>query len=217
MKIKLPKIFQRKKQLSSWELEMTTILERQVYDVSCFFHDIPYRSLMKKNGAERYISKMALDINELNSVLNQYPNVLYEPLDDVYLLMRYLATINETVINDLLLWGWRGAVIASWLISLKPDECYLESLLRIKGKYEENDWFVCIAIAEIQNGATEHHQIHKHIKTVRENVLDKLPKGKELPEPDFLIFEHSKKIVKMYRKYGAEKTISYIKQLKESS
>lgn len=216
MKIKLPKLFQRKK-LSSWELEMMKIIERQVYDVSCFFQDIPYMRLMKKSGAETYISKMALDVGELKTVLNQYPNVLYEPLDDVYLLMRYLATTNETVINDLLLLGWRGAVIASWLISLKPDDCYLEALLKIKGKYTENDWLVCIAIAEIQNELTDNHQIHKDIKTVREHLLDKLPSAKELPKPDFLIFEHSKKIEKMYKKHGAEKTILYIQELKNKS
>lgn len=111
---------------------------------------VPYMRLAKPATAARYIEKLAADASELESVLIRYPAVLYEPLDDHYVLMRALGVLNESLVSDLTVhYTWRGIVWAAWLAALAPSAAYRTALLAARSRAPHNQWLVDLALSEI--------------------------------------------------------------------
>ncbi len=186
-----------------------------LFALSTFIENVPYLQLKSSDYFEEYVAKMATDIIELEDILNQYPNVLYQPLDEVYLLMRYVASINTEIISDLLTYfNWRGVVIASWLILFAPKKEYLQLLQTIENQYEFNDWLVKIAIAEIQGEKIANQKLQTDIKIIREAIIDKLPTPIQFPTANNSLFAKRDEIYAYFKKHGTNKTIEYINRLK---
>lgn len=120
-------------------------------DVVRMIADLQYMRVMGVSGAKRHVAKLARDAVELKGVLSQYPRVRYQPLDDHYVLLKYLAAFNVNVLADLCSgeYSWRGIVIAGWLASLKPSRDYLDHLSSVSATaYPHNAWLIRLAMAE---------------------------------------------------------------------
>jgi hypothetical protein len=113
--------------------------------------DLQYTRIMKVSGAKQCTSELVRDAVELKSVLAQYPQIRYEPLDYHYVLLKYLAAFDVSVLADLCsgAYSWRGIVIAGWLASLSPSNVYIDHLSSVSATaYPHNFWFIRLAIAE---------------------------------------------------------------------
>ena len=120
-------------------------------DVVRMIADLQHMRVMGVSGAKRHVAKLARDAVELKGVLSQYPRVRYQPLDDHYVLLKYLAAFNVNVLADLCSgeYSWRGIVIAGWLASLKPSRDYLDHLSSVSATaYPHNAWLIRLAMAE---------------------------------------------------------------------
>ncbi|MDR6841429.1 hypothetical protein [Pseudoxanthomonas sacheonensis] len=113
---------------------------------------IPYVTLAKQGNAKRHVERLVRDAEELESMLLRYPQVKYEPLDPHYVLLKCMANLDATFIDDLCNhFDWRGVVFAGWFAALRPDITYRESLVAALGKSQRNDWLLELALAEIDN------------------------------------------------------------------
>ena len=63
------------------------VVVRMITDLQC-------TRIMKVSGAKQRTSELVRDAVELKSVLAQYPQIRYEPLDYHYVLLKYLAAFN---------------------------------------------------------------------------------------------------------------------------
>jgi hypothetical protein len=120
-------------------------------DVVRMITDLQYVRIMKVSAAKQRTAELVRDAVELQSVLAQYPQVRYEPLDYHYVLLNYLAAFNANVLADLCSgkYSWRGIVVAGWLACLKPSEGYMDHLSSVSAtNYPHNFWFIRLAIAE---------------------------------------------------------------------
>ena len=113
--------------------------------------DLQYVRIMKVSAAKQRTAELVRDAVELQSVLAQYPQVRYEPLDYHYVLLKYLAAFDVNVLADLCSgeYSWRGIVVAGWLACLKPSDGYMDHLSSMSAiNYPHNFWFIRLAIAE---------------------------------------------------------------------
>jgi hypothetical protein len=120
-------------------------------DVVRMITDLQYVRIMKVSTAKQRTAELVRDAVELQSVLAQYPQVRYEPLDYHYVLLKYLAAFNANVLADLCSgeYSWRGIVVAGWLACLKPSAGYVDHLTSVSASnYPHNFWFIRLAIAE---------------------------------------------------------------------
>lgn len=120
-------------------------------DVVRMIADLQHMRVMGVRGAKRHLAKLVRDAVELKGVFSQYPRVRYQPLDDHYVLLKYLAAFNVNLLADLCSgeYSWRGIVIAGWLASLKPSKDYLGHLSSVSATaYPHNAWLIRLAMAE---------------------------------------------------------------------
>ena len=123
-------------------------------DLYGLIRNSPYREVMGE-GIIYYIKTIHRKCTDYKDILEQYPNVKCEYLEEVYNLHKLFSTHNDTIINELFDCSWRGQIIASLLIILKPDK-----------KYEDK-------IKEIQDSIA-----HKNKKIIFKLTLDILAKQK---------------------------------------
>ena len=99
-------------------------------DLYGLIRNSPYRQVMGE-GIIYYIEKIHRKCSDYQDILELYPNVKCEYLEEVYELHKLVSTHNDTIINELFDCGWRGQIIASLLILLKPDKKYEEQITEI--------------------------------------------------------------------------------------
>lgn len=118
-------------------------IERLIYDV---LPPVP---------AERYarqrFEQAARDATELAAMLQRYPQVRYQPLDQHYVLLQYLAVLDAALAADLCSggYGWRGAAACAWLVCLQPTPALAQPLLSWRERIPvQNRWLIALALAE---------------------------------------------------------------------
>lgn len=139
------------------------------------FQRIPYFKVMGAAGAQRYLTKLVRDGEELAHMLRSFPAVLYLPLDDHYACLVCQGATTEELIEDLcdpmLGIGWRGIVGASWLVALTPDSAFKKTLLDSRPRASKNEWLVDIAINEVDGVTSDSHpEIQRLIRQVRASL-----------------------------------------------
>lgn len=121
-------------------------------DVMRLLAPIPYLQLGRPNSAKTYISKLIRDGTELKAMLASFPDILYEPLDQHYTLLRCLGSLSEALVHDLCFHHtWRGVVWAAFLVALVPDPRYKQYLVTTNVPSPTNQWLVDLAIAEVDH------------------------------------------------------------------
>lgn len=111
---------------------------------------VPFMRLMHPEGATRVLRRAADDAEELASMLRQYPQVRYEPLDFHYVCLLNLGALSQELIEDLTChFGWRGLVWASLLAALAPSEAYREALEAACAREPRQAWAVDLALARL--------------------------------------------------------------------
>jgi hypothetical protein len=162
---------------------------------------------------------------ELKDILNLYPDVLCEPLDNYYLLLRALGTISEDLIFDLCTFNpQKCAAFAAFLTCLKPEESFKKYLTTVKGTlaHKSADWIIELAIAEI-NGVS--WQLFPEISLLLHNLRN-LFKGLNIPKVEMrkmwtseeieAFAEKQLMVKKVYKEQGTDAALAMIKQLKLS-
>lgn len=161
--------------------------------------------------------------DELKDILNLYPNVLCEPLDNHYTLLRALGSTNEDLIFDLCnFYQQRGITLASFLVCLHPSESYKNILLNVRNSLpnKNDNWIIELALSEI-NGVS--WQLFPEISTLLHNLRNSF---KELKVPriemkkmwtyeEIEAFAEKQMLVKkLYREQGTDAALTLIRELK---
>lgn len=161
--------------------------------------------------------------NELKDILNLYPTVLCEPLDNHYTLLRALGSTNEDLIFDLCnFYQQRGITLAAFLSCLKPSESYKNILLNVRNSLpnKNDNWIIELALSEI-NGVS--WQLFPEISTLLHNLRNsfkdlKVPKiemRKMWTYEEIEAFAEKQMLVKkVYREQGTDAALALIKELK---
>lgn len=162
------------------------------FDRDCVFRmitDLQYMRLMNLNGAKQRLTDLVRDAVELRSVLTQYPEVRYQPLDYHYVLLKYMAAFNVKVLTDLMSgeYTWRGIVVGGWLACLNPSRENLARLSSVtQSQFPHNSWIIRLAIAEAARDEwCEDGELQNLIAQLRECLAPvALPKFSLTPEAD---------------------------------
>jgi hypothetical protein len=121
--------------------------------VSRMIHALRSLRIARESSATAFVSQLLRDARELRAIWADYPRVRYQPLDDHYVLLKYLSALNADLLDDLCSGhhAWRGIVAASWLASLRPQPRY-EAPLRSAwdSTPAQNQWLVALALAQVQ-------------------------------------------------------------------
>lgn len=171
----------------------------------------------------KYILNETVELGEeLKDILNLYPNVLCEPLDNHYTLLRALGSINEDLIFDLCnFYQQRGILLAAFLTCLQPSESFKSYLMSSKDKlFNKKDlWIIDLAISEI-NGVS--WQLFPEISILINNLRNSL-KGLSIPKVEMkkmwttekieAFAEKQLMIKKVYKEQGTDAALAMIKQL----
>jgi hypothetical protein len=135
--------------------------------------DLGYLRIAKDKSAKVFLQILVRDAKELHYILGQYPAVRYAPLDYHYVLLKYLSVLGPELVVDLCskAHGWRGVVVASWLVCLRPSVSLLEPLLPWVPKAPEpNRWLVKLALAQATgatwDGDSEIPNLLQHLRAV---------------------------------------------------
>lgn len=154
---------------------MTTIPFYLEADVGRLVLDIPYARIMRPSGAMTYWSSLCTDAMELASILHDYPQVRYEPLEPLYVCARAVASLDVHLVEDLSThWTWRGVVCAAFLCSLKPEKQYRTYLLNAREHAPHGQWLIDLAIGEIDNSPiaayAQHQECLRELRAVVEDI-----------------------------------------------
>jgi hypothetical protein len=145
-------------------------------DIASMMAAVPKMMLSRPQRALVFLKTAVRDGIELESILAQYPNVRYEPLDFHYVCLQNLGAVNENLISDLTCYhGWPGVIWAGFLASLSPSEQYARHLLAARPAAPHNQWILDVALGIIED--RDHRGFHEHtdlLKALR-GQLNKLP------------------------------------------
>lgn len=122
-------------------------------DVAHLLQRLPAMTLMSASRFQTAWAAVVESGAELAPVLQQYPQVRYEPLDLHYSLRQALTLTDEALVQDLCVhYGWSGVLSAALLAALAPSDRYTASLaaglLRVR-----DPWLVSLAIARCEGQA----------------------------------------------------------------
>ena len=125
-----------------------------------------YLSLAKPDSAVEVLEKMVRNLTQLRAVFHQYPAVQMEPLEFEYGCISALRSLDMDLMEDLVTHHtWRGIVVASFLVSLKPDPRYGPLLLSARDKVDINRWLVDIALCQVNQEDCCLHPQHQQLLT----------------------------------------------------
>lgn len=187
-------------------------------DVLALLEPIPCVHIARENNALRFLQEVHRDVQELRSVLSQFPDVLYEPLEMHYAISKAIAAVDEKLISDLTSsFGWRGVVYAAFLAAFRPMVQFADYLRIARNGVPHNQWLIDLALREIEGCAEPRPGGHQSlIRAIRATLpaypcehirLREWPTGEKLVQ--LKLAEDA--IVAAYRKYGANEAISEIK------
>ena len=173
----------------------------------------PYREVHGE-GIIYYIEKIHRKCNDYQNILEQYPNVKCEYLEEVYQLHKLVSTHNDTIISELFECSWRGQVIAALLILLKPDRKYESQIKEIHDNITHSKKKVIfkLTLDLLSNNKNEFHSKCDYIM----GLLNQLPQ-----QPYFLRANISEKYEKrlilekeqfsdIYKKHGVQKANDFL-------
>jgi len=181
---------------------------------------IPKSWYRSENSFKVFLEELVSKGDDMKDILNLYPNVLCEPLDDYYILFRLISNSSEDLIFDLLHeWHTKMPPIAALLAIFSPNKEYKNYFINLRDGLinPHNKWIVELAIAEI-NGVS--WQLFPEIS----NLLYRLKKQIErinLPKSflrkaltnDELEFKAgiNAQIKKIYKEKGTDAALAIIK------
>lgn len=155
-------------------------------DVWKLVSPIPYLALAKHSSAKRYLAALVRDGGELENILQQFPDVQYQALDQHYALLRCLGALSEELVTDLCThYTWRGFVLACFLVALAPDSKSKDYLTEARPRAPQNLWIIDLAIAEIE-GVTwltdpETQNLIRKLRVILSPTLAPLPRLRRFP------------------------------------
>ncbi len=147
-------------------------------DVDRLICDLEYLKVAKDKNAKIFLQRLVRDANELQTVFSQYPFVRYAPLDYHYVLLKYLSVLSPELVVDLCSkpHGWRGVVVASWLICMRPSAALLGPLAPwVNGAPEPNRWLIKLALSQATGTAWDGDPEMPHLLHSLRKSLEPLP------------------------------------------
>jgi hypothetical protein len=195
------------------------------YDVFALVNLVPKGWYRSENSLNIFL-KDTIELGEdLKDILNLYPNVLCEPLDNHYILLRALGSINEDLIFDLCTFNpHKCSAFAAFLACLKPEQAYKKYIITAKESLvnKKDNWIMDLAIDEI-NGVSwqSFPEISTQLYNLRNSLTSlKIPKiemRKMWTTQEIEDFAAKQALVKkVYKEEGADAALAIIKELKLS-
>ena len=146
-------------------------------DVLRLVEGIPYLPLRSPKSALRFWARLRDDGIELAHLLRQFPFVKYEPLETLYACARAAAVLDEKLVSDLSThYSWRGVVLVSFLIALRPRAIYEGYLQRAHERVPHNQWIVELALSEIRGSNDDRHIEHRQALRELRGAVANFPK-----------------------------------------
>jgi hypothetical protein len=182
------------------------------------------KSWYRSEDSLKFFLEDTVDLGEkLKDILHLYPNVLCEPLDNHYTLLRAIGSINEGLISDLCVFHPHKLTnLAAFLSCIKPEQSHKNYLIGARDTLinKKDNWIVELAIAEI-NGVSwqSFPELSTLLYNLRNSLKDlKVPKvvmRKMWTTEEIEAFAEKQMLVKkVYREQGTDAALALIKELK---
>lgn len=200
--------------------ENKTFQEEDVFKLISIIPQSWYRS---EDSFKYFLNETVNLGEELNNILDLYPRVLCEPLDNHYILLRALGSIHEDLIFDLCTFYPKyGIALSSFLICLAPNESYKKLLISSKEKLinKNHSWLIDLAISEINGVSWQSFPeisvlLYKLRNSLKKLDVPHIKMKKMWTHQQLEDFAEKQLIVKhIYKEKGADAALAKIKELK---
>ena len=141
------------------------IEECYYFDSGWLVRRSPYMKLIFKDSSQRYVKHIYALVSSYSYLFQEYPNVKYEQIDELYYIHQNLSVLDDHLISDFFKLSYRGACWAAFLIAISPNEKYLDLLNSfLKSCHENNRWITNLAISIITQESSEYTRMMAFIR-----------------------------------------------------
>lgn len=178
----------------------------------------PWLHLLRVPYTERLLRKMIEDGHELQTVLQQYPAVRYEPLDLHYVCLQGIGALSPELFDDVAaVFGTQGRAWMSFHMMLDPQPWAQELIEIHRGTSSEGPWLEDIVLAR-SRGARSPYGVIEGLFDRLADQLKPLPKPATRLRRDFDLpawQAHATAVKQAYKAGGADSALQLIREFEK--